>query len=132
MSLITMLAVAATIVTNPAPPTVSLVSMTPKERMELRNERSREMLAALHADEARREAFRYERRKRILNRAAYDMLCASEPSNAVTSVSVDYGNGDIRVEYADGHRLIQRFTPPVTNETRCAVRASMPRRKEGK
>lgn len=130
MSMIAMLAVALPLVTNAT--TISVLPLSPKGRMELRNERSREMLAALRVDEARREALRYERRKHILNRAASDMLRASGPSNAVTSVAVDYRNGDIHVEFADGHRLVQRFTPPATNGTRYAARTSVPRRKEGK
>ena len=112
MSAFAMLAVAAVVVTNQPPASASLVSMTPRERMEWRKAQTQRMHDALKWDEARREAFRYEVRKRRLNRAAADFLNVSEPSNAVVSVSVDYRSGDIRVVYADGHRLIQRFTPP--------------------
>ena len=104
-----MLAAVAVLVTNQPP--VSIAAMTPKERIEWRSRRSREMYAALHVDEAKREAFMYERRRRILNGAASEFQRVSDPSNAVVFVSVDYRSGDILVEYADGHRLIQRFTP---------------------
>lgn len=109
MNTIAMLAVSAVLVTNAAP--VSIASMTPRERMEWRKAQTQRMYAVLHVDEAKREAFLYERRKRILNNAAAEFLRASGPSNAVVSVSVDYRSGDILVEYADGYRLIQRFTP---------------------
>lgn len=109
MNTIAMLAVSAVLVTNAAP--VSIASMTPRERMEWRKAQTQRMHDALKWDEARREAFRYEWRKRILNKAASDLQRIAGPSNAVVSVSVDYKSGDILVEYADGHRLIQRFTP---------------------
>lgn len=107
MTVAAMFAVVATLVTNPAPVSVSIVSPA-----ELRRARTREMLTALKVDEARREAFRYEARKRRLNRAAAYILKVSEPSNAVVRVSVDYKSGDIRVEFADGYKIIQRYTPP--------------------
>lgn len=84
----------------------------PKSAWELRSERTKEMRKALRIDEAKREAFRYEARKRRLNRAAADILKVSEPSNAVVRVSVDYTSGDILVEYADGYKIVQRYTPP--------------------
>lgn len=84
----------------------------PKSAWELRRERTKEMLNALRIDEAKREAFRYEARKRRLNWAAAYILKVSEPSNAVVRVSVDYKSGDIRVEYADGYKIVQRYTPP--------------------
>lgn len=84
----------------------------PKSAWELRSERTKEMRKALRIDEAKREAFRYEARKRRLNRAAADILKVSEPSNAVVRVSVDYTSGDILVEYADGYKMVQRYTPP--------------------
>lgn len=84
----------------------------PKSAWELRRERTKEMRKALRIDEAKREAFRYEARKRRLNRAAADILKVSEPSNAVVRVSVDYTSGDILVEYADGYKMVQRYTPP--------------------
>ena len=124
-----MLAVAAVLVTNQ--PLVSIAAMTPKERIEWRSRRSREMYAALHVDRAKREAFLYERRKRILNNAAAEFLRASGPSNAVVSVSVDYRSGDILVEYADGHRLIQRFTPKQKDAPSRKVRPKMPGKREG-
>ena len=52
MTVAAMLAVVATLVTNPAPVSVSIVSPA-----ELRRARTREMLTALKVDEARREAF---------------------------------------------------------------------------
>lgn len=128
MNVIGMLAVATVVVTN-QPPAVSLVSKPPKERMEWRVRRSREMMAALRVDEARREAFMYERRKRTLNRAAAEFQRVSGPSNAVVSVTVDYRTGDIRLEYADGYRFVQRYTPPPTNEVRRIVRPGPSRRK---
>lgn len=84
----------------------------PKSAWDLRRERTKEMRKALRIDEAKREAFRYEARKRRLNRAAADILKVSEPSNAVVRVSVDYTSGDILVEYADGYKMVQRYTPP--------------------
>ena len=129
MNTIAALAVSAVMVTNPAP--VSVVSMTPRERMEWRAERTQRMHDALKWDEAKREAFRYERRKRILNNAASDFLKVSEPSNAVVSVSVDFRSGDIRVTYADGNRLIQRFAPKPKEAPMRKVRPKMPRKKEG-
>lgn len=105
-----MLAVAAVLVTNQPP--VSPAQMTPKDRIEWRSRRSREMHAALHVDEAKREAFMYERRKRTLNRAAATFQSISTTSNEVVAVTVDYRSGDIRVEFADGYKIIQRYTPP--------------------
>lgn len=132
-SMIAMFAVVATLVTNPAP--ISVSTLSPKERMEWRRERTREMMTALKVDEAKREAFRYERRKRILNRAAADCLRISSQSNAVVAVAIDYKSGDIRVEFADGHRIIQRYTPPPppgTNVVRRVSKPIKPRRKEKK
>ena len=86
---------------------------------------------ALKWDEDRREAFRYEARKRRLNRAAADILKVSEPSNAVVRVSVDYRSGDILVTYADGYKLIQRFTPKSKDAPALKVRPKMPGKKEG-
>ena len=123
-----MLAAVAVMVTNQPP--VSIAAMTPKERIEWRSRRSREMYAALHVDEARREAFRYEVRKRRLNRAAADILKVSEPSNAVVRVSVDYKSGDIRVEFADGYKIIQRYTPPEPVKPKVVARPK-PKKKEG-
>ncbi len=128
MNTIAMLAVSAVLVTNAAP--VSIASMTPRERMEWRKAQTQRMHDALKWDEARREAFRYEVRKRCLNRAAADFLNVSEPSNAVVSVSVDYRSGDIRVVYADGYRLIQRFTPPKPVKPKVVARPK-PKKKEG-
>ena len=91
---------------------ITLDLTPPKSEWELRRERTKEMRKALRIDVAKREAFRYEARKRRLNRAAADILKVSEPSNAVVRVSVDYTSGDIRVEYADGYKIIQRYTPP--------------------
>lgn len=102
-----MLAVATTLVAKPAPISFSIVSPA-----ELRRARTREMLAALKVDEAKREAFRYERRKRMLNHAAAEFQRISTPSNAIIAVTVDFRRGDIIVEYADGHRIVQRYTPP--------------------
>lgn len=124
-----MLAAVAVLVTNQPP--VSIAAMTPKERIEWRSRRSREMYAALHVDEAKREAFLYEMRKRILNNAAAEFMRASGPSNAVVSVSVDYRSGDILVEYADGYRLIQRFTPKPKEVPARKVRPKPTRRKPG-
>lgn len=129
-SVIAMFAVVATLVTNPAPIPVSTIS--PKERMEWRRERTREMMTALKVDEAKREAFRYERRKRILNRAAADCQRISSQSNAVVAVAIDYKSGDIRVEFADGHRIIQRYTPPPPPGTNVVRRVSKPIKSRGK
>ena len=98
-----------------APPEFDPITLDltpPKSEWELRRERTKEMRKALRIDEAKREAFRYEARKRRLNRAAADILKVSEPSNAVVRVSVDYTSGDILVEYADGYKMVQRYTPP--------------------
>ena len=133
MPTIAMFAVVATLVTNPAP--ISVSTLSPKERMEWRRERTREMMTALKVDEAKREAFRYERRKRILNRAAADCQRISSQSNAVVAVAIDYKSGDIRVEFADGYRIIQRYTPPPppgTNVVRRVSKPIKPRRKEKK
>lgn len=100
----------------------------PKSAWELRRERTKEMRKALRIDEAKREAFRYEARKRLLNRAAAYILKVSEPSNAVVRVSVDYTSGDILVEYADGYRIVQRYTPP---KKKSAVRHRPAIKKEG-
>ena len=134
MPTIAMFAVVATLVTNPAP--ISVSTLSPKERMEWRRERTREMMTALKVDEAKREAFLYEMRKRKLNRAAAEFQRISTPSNIVTSVAVDYKSGDIRVEFADGYRIIQRYTPPSppsrTNVIRRVSKPIKPRRKEKK
>ena len=98
-----------------APPEFDPITLDltpPKSEWELRRERTKEMRKALRIDEAKREAFRYEARKRRLNRAAADILKVSKPSNAVVRVSVDYTSGDILVEYADGYKMVQRYTPP--------------------
>ena len=52
----------------------------------------------------------------------------SEPSNAVVRVSVDYTSGDILVEYADGYKMVQRYTPP---KKKSAVRHRPAIKKEG-
>ena len=91
---------------------VTLDLTPPQSAWELRRKRTEEMRKALRIDEAKREAFRYEARKRRLNRAAADILKVSEPSNAVVRVIVDYTSGDILVEYADGYKMVQRYTPP--------------------
>lgn len=101
----------------------------PKSAWELRRERTKEMRKALRIDEAKREAFRYEARKRRLNRAAADILKVSEPSNAVVRVSVDYTSGDILVEYADGYKMVQRYTPP--KKAKSAVRHRPAIKEEG-
>lgn len=129
MNTIAMLAVSAVLVTNTAP--VSVASMTPRERMVWRKAQTQRMHDALKWDEGRREAFRYEARKRRLNRAAADILKVSEPSNAVVRVSVDYRSGDILVTYADGYKLIQRFTPKPKDAPALKVRPKMPGKKEG-
>lgn len=104
----------------------------PKSAWELRRERTKEMRKALRIDEAKREAFRYEARKRRLNRAAADILKVSEPSNAVVRVSVDYTSGDILVEYADGYKMVQRYTPPKKEASaKSAVRHRPAIKKEG-
>ena len=126
MTVAAMLAVVATLVTNPAPVSVSIVSPA-----ELRRARTREMLTALKVDEARREAFRYERRKRILNKAASDLQRIAGPSTAVVSVSVDYKSGDILVTYADGYKFIQRYTPPEPVKPERIVRPKPAKKKEG-
>lgn len=123
-SMIAMFAVVATLVTNPAP--ISVSTLSPKERMEWR------MMTALKVDEAKREAFRYERRKRILNRAAADCQRISSQSNAVVAVAIDYKSGDIRVEFADGHRIIQRYTPPPPPGTNVVRRVSKSIKSRGK
>lgn len=107
MNAIAMLAVVATLVTNTASISASIVSPAESRRV-----RTREMLTALKVDEAKREAFRYEHRKRTLNRAAATFQGISTPSNKVVSVTVDYRSGDICVEYEDGYKIIQRYTPP--------------------
>ena len=99
----------------------------PKSAWELRRERTKEMLNALRIDEAKREALRYEARKRRLNWAAAYILKVSEPSNAVVRVSVDYTSGDIRVEYADGYKIVQRYTPP-KKEASAKAPSGIPRR----
>ena len=129
-SVIAMFAVVATLVTNPAP--ISVSTLSPKERMEWRRERTREMMTALKVDEAKREAFRYERRKRILNRAAADCQRISSQSNAVVAVAIDYKSGDIRVEFADGHRIIQQYTPPPPPGTNVVRRVSKSIKSRGK
>ena len=104
----------------------------PKSAWDLRRERTKEMRKALRIDEAKREAFRYEARKRRLNRAAADILKVSEPSNAVVRVSVDYTSGDILVEYADGYKMVQRYTPPKKEASaKSAVRHRPAIKKEG-
>lgn len=130
MNTIAMLAVSAVLVTNAAP--VSIASMTPRERVEWRKAQTQRMHDALKWDEARREAFRYEARKRRLNRAAADILKVSEPSNAVVRVSVDYKSGDIRVEFADGYKIIQRYTPPEPVKPERIVRPKPAKKKEGR
>ena len=130
MNTIAMLAVSAVLVTNTAP--VSIASMTPRERMEWRKAQTQRMHDALKWDEARREAFRYEARKRRLNRAAADILKVSEPSNAVVRVSVDYKSGDIRVEFADGYKIIQRYMPPEPVKPERIVRPKPAKKKEGR
>ena len=111
---------------------ITLDLTPPKSEWELRRERTKEMRKALRINEAKREAFRYEARKRRLNRAAADILKVSEPSNAVVRVSVDYTSGDIRVEYADGYKIIQRYTPPKKEASaKSAVRHRPAIKKEG-
>lgn len=110
MSAFLMIAASAVIVATNQP-SATWHPMTPRERAELRAQRTREMRSALKCDEAKREAFRYEVRRRILNGAASEFQRVSEPSNAVVFVSVDYRSGDILVEYADGRRVIQRHEP---------------------
>lgn len=119
MYTLAMLAAVATLVTNAAPISATIVSPA-----ELRRARTREMLTALKVDEAKREAFRYEHRKRTLNRAASLFQSISTPSNKVIAVTVDYNSGDIHVEYADGYKIVQRYTPPESTTP------SKPRKKE--
>lgn len=130
MNTIAMLAVSAVLLTNAAP--VSVASMTPRERMEWRKAQTQRMHDALKWDEARREAFRYERRKRILNKAASDLQRIAGPSNAVVSVSVDYKSGDILVTYADGYKFIQQYTPPEPVKPERIVRPKPTKKKEGR
>ncbi len=126
MPAVAMLAVAATLATNTAPISATIVSPA-----ELRRARTREMLVALKVDEAKREAFRYEQRKRTLNHAAAEFQRISTPSNKVVSVTVDYRSGDICVEYADGYRVVQLYTPPPPPKPQ-DKNVSKPRGKKGK
>lgn len=110
MSAFLMIAVSAVIVATNQP-SATWHPMSPRERAELRAQRTREMRSALKCDEAKREAFRYELRRRILNGAASEFQRVSDPSNVVVSASVDFLSGDICVEFADGRKVIQRYEP---------------------
>ena len=109
MSSVAMIAAVAVMVTNQ--PSATWHPMSPRERAELRAQRTREMRSALKCDEANREAFRYNLRRYILNGAAKEFQRVSDPSNAVVSASVDFRSGDICVEFADGRKVIQRYEP---------------------
>lgn len=91
---------------------ITLDLTPPKSPWELRRERTMEMHRALRVNEAKREAARYERRKRILNKAAEDLQRISTPSNAIQSITYDFKSGDVSVEYADGAKYLQRIQLP--------------------
>ena len=93
------------------------LDLTPsKSAWELRREWTEEMRKALRIDEAKREALRYERRKRILNKAAEDLQRLSNTSNKIVKVEFDFAAGDVKVVYADAegwqYPYLQRIQPP--------------------
>ena len=121
--MLAMLAVSVALVTN----TVPVAEMTPRERMEWRLQRSREMRKALHLDEASWEARRYEIRKRRCNQIGDEVRkFLNYPTNAV-SFSIDFRTGDIRVEFEGGGAYVQRYVP---GKEPVSVRPGKPRRKE--
>jgi hypothetical protein len=92
------------------------LDLTPiKSAWELRRERTEEMRKALRIDEAKREALRYERRKRILNKAAEDLQRLFNASNKIVKVEFDFAAGDVKVVYADAegwqYPYLQRIQP---------------------
>lgn len=95
---------------------VTLDLTPPQSAWELRRKRTEEMRKALRIDEAKREALRYERRKRILNKAAEDLRQLSNASNKIVKVEFDFAAGDVKVVYADAEGwqspYLQRIQPP--------------------
>lgn len=95
---------------------VTLDLTPPPSAWELRRKRTEEMRKALRIDEAKREALRYERRKRILNKAAEDLRQLSNASNKIVKVEFDFAAGDVKVVYADAegwqYPYLQRIQPP--------------------
>ena len=95
---------------------VTLDLTPPQSAWELRRKRTEEMRKALRIDEAKREALRYERRKRILNKAAEDLRQLSNASNKIVKVEFDFAAGDAKVVYADAegwqYPYLQRIQPP--------------------
>lgn len=95
---------------------VTLDLTPPQSAWELRRKRTEEMRKALRIDEAKREALRYERRKRILNKAAEDLQRLFNASNKIVKVEFDFAAGDVKVVYADAegwqYPYLQRIQLP--------------------
>ena len=95
---------------------VTLDLTPPQSAWELRRKRTEEMRKALRIDEAKREALRYERRKRILNKATEDLKRLFNASNKIVKVEFDFAAGDVKVVYADAegrqYPYLQRIQLP--------------------
>ena len=98
---------------------VTLDLTPPQSAWELRRKRTEEMRKALRIDEAKREALRYERRKRILNKAAEDLRQLSNASNKIVRLNLI-----LRLEML---RLCMRM-PKVGNISICNA-SSRPRKR---
>lgn len=81
----------------------------PKSEWELRNERAKEMEAALKLKESRRLAAVINRRRYLLNEAAHNIAVAASIHGKPIRATVDFTTGDILVEIEGGEKILQRY-----------------------
>ncbi len=81
----------------------------PKSEWVLRNERAKEMEAALKLKESRRLAAVVNRRRYLLNEAAHNVAVAASIHGKPIRATIDFTTGDILVEIEGGEKLLQRY-----------------------
>lgn len=81
----------------------------PKSEWVSRNERAKEMEAALKIKESRRLAAIVNRRRYLLNEAAHNIARAASIHGKPRRATVDFTTGDILVEIEGGEKILQRY-----------------------
>ena len=81
----------------------------PKSEWVLRNERAKEMEAALKLKESRRLAAVVNRRRYLLNEAAHNIARAASIHGKPIRATIDFTTGDILVEIEGGEKILQRY-----------------------
>lgn len=88
---------------------ITLDLKPPKSEWELRNERAKEMEAALKLKESRRLAAVVNRRRYLLNEAAHNVARAASIHGKPIRATIDFTTGDILVEIEGGEKILQRY-----------------------